>query len=128
MSRPTQFLQKKGLLKGRILDYGCGHGKDCDILGCEGYDPYYRPEKPEGHFDTIFCQYVLNVLPNLEDRQSVLDEIAVILKPEGKGYITVRSDKRNLNGFTSKGTWQGFIELDLPKMVGSGFHMYILEK
>ena len=67
LSVPTRYLLQHNLLKGRILDYGCGFGYDTDELikrgyNIIGYDYYYRPYYPEGKFDTIICNYVLNVL------------------------------------------------------------------
>lgn len=32
ISVPTRYLLKNGLLKGRILDFGCGFGFDTDEL------------------------------------------------------------------------------------------------
>ena len=67
LSVPTRYLLQHDLLKGRILDFGCGFGYDTDELKNRdfdiiGYDYYYRPNYPEGKFDTIICNYVLNVL------------------------------------------------------------------
>ena len=67
LSAPTRYLLQHGMLKGRILDFGCGFGFDADELKRQGYDIagydyYYRPKYPEGKFDTILCNYVLNVL------------------------------------------------------------------
>ena len=67
LSVPTRYLLQHNLLKGKILDYGCGFGYDTDELknrgfDIQGYDYYYRPDYPEDKFDTIICNYVLNVL------------------------------------------------------------------
>jgi hypothetical protein len=127
LSLPTRYLQQAGLLVGLMLDYGCGRGFDCDELGCDGYDPHWRPARPAASYDTIFCNYVLNVIPEAADRQDVLWDIQRLLG-HGKAYITVRNDKFT-DGFTSKGTWQGHVTLDLPvvKTCG-GFVMYLLDK
>ena len=127
ISLPTKYLQKRSLLIGRILDYGCGHGHDCDALGFEGYDPHWRPTPPNGKFDTIICNYVLNVLEESE-WQGVLDSISGLLFEGGKAYITVRTDKDSLNGWTSKGTYQCEVKLDLPLVYNGKFRMYRLEK
>jgi ATP adenylyltransferase len=67
VSYPTRVLLKEGQLKGRILDFGCGLGKDVEFLktqnlDIQGYDPTYQPNYPTEKFDTIICHYVLNVL------------------------------------------------------------------
>ncbi len=95
-SFPTKFLFSNGFIKGKTLDFGCGLGLDINYLknkdiDITGYDPYYLPEYPKVKFDTIICNYVLNVL--LKDEQTnVLMAISELLKPEGKAYISVRRD------------------------------------
>jgi diadenosine tetraphosphate (Ap4A) HIT family hydrolase len=96
LSFPAQFLLNQNLLQGKILDFGCGFGNDVKILrqkGCDiiGYDPYYFPEYPQHKFDTIICFYVLNVLFN-EEQANTLMEISHFLKPGGKAYYAVRRD------------------------------------
>ena len=102
-SLPTRTLLKKGLLKGRILDFGCGHGVDTDELREEGYDivgydNYYRAKLPTGKFDTIICHYVLNVLERAEQTE-VLMQISELLKPSGNAYFSVRRDLKDNIGF-----------------------------
>ena len=38
ISAPTRFLLEHQLLKGRVLDLGCGYGFDTDELKRQGYD------------------------------------------------------------------------------------------
>ena len=96
ISFPTRWLKQNNLLKGEILDFGCGFGFDTDELQKEGfdivgYDNYYRPEYPTKCFDTIICNYVLNVLETKE-QAVVLMEVSELLKPTGTAYFTVRRD------------------------------------
>lgn len=96
ISYPTRWLKQNKLLKGDILDFGCGHGFDTDELKKEGYnivgyDNYYRPEYPLKQFDTIICNYVLNVLEP-DEQAEVLMSVAELLKPNGCAYFTVRRD------------------------------------
>ena len=96
ISAPTRFLLKHELLKGRILDFGCGYGFDTNTLKQQGfditgYDSYYRPERPDGKFDTIICNYVLNVLEPYE-QADVLMDISNLLSPNGCAYFAVRRD------------------------------------
>jgi ATP adenylyltransferase len=96
ISYPARLLLDRGLLMGKILDFGCGFGKDVETLktkGLEiqGYDRHYFPTYPEEKFDTIICFYVLNVLL-LEEQSKVLLEVSQLLKPGGKAYFAVRRD------------------------------------
>lgn len=99
ISYPTRWLRNKNLLKGEILDYGCGYGFDTDYLkekgyNIVGYDNFYRPDYPKKRFDTIICNYVLNVLePN--EQAEVLMSVSELLKPTGKAYFSVRRDLKN---------------------------------
>jgi len=121
LSAPSRYLKEKGLLVGKLLDYGCGKGKDADILGATKYDPYFFPSV-EGiysngeiiKFDTVYCNFVFNVVEDEMERLRVCSHLCNHLKSEGTCYITVRRDKKKLKGKTSKGTWQGYIEFDLP--------------
>jgi len=97
-SFPTMKLYRQGFIKGRVLDFGCGFGADVSFLksksfDVQGYDPAYAPDYPTDTFDTILCNYVLNVL--LPDEQAeVLMQISERLKPNGKAYFSVRRDLR----------------------------------
>lgn len=99
MSFPTRWLKQNNLLIGEILDFGCGFGFDTDELKAQGYDitgydNYYRPNYPEKRFDTIICNYVLNVLePN--EQAEVLMSVSELLKPTGKAYFAVRRDLKS---------------------------------
>ena len=96
LSVPVRHLLKNKLLKGRILDFGCGYGFDTDELkrqgfDIEGYDYYFRPDFPNGQFDTIFCVYVLNVLEPYAQAE-VMMNVSNLLKPHGTAYYAVRRD------------------------------------
>lgn len=96
LSFPAKLILNKKLLVGEVLDFGCGFGRDVEILGSRdikiiGFDPHYFPDYPSVKFDTIICFYVLNVLMQ-EEQASVLMEISQLLKPTGKAYFAVRRD------------------------------------
>ncbi len=96
LSFPARHLLDAKRLKGRLLDYGCGFGKDTDLLlkkgfDITGYDPHYYPKLPPGKFDTILCTYVLGVLFR-EEQAKVLMHISSKLKPGGKAYFAIRRD------------------------------------
>jgi len=121
-SAPLSRLHGLGLLRGRILDYGCGHGGDVrymklhDMDVC-GYDPYWSPDLPIGSYDTITCTYVLNVV-DVEEEKAVIERTRQLLSPGGKVFFSVR---RDLKGFrnpyigcvTSRGM-QRYVDLSLP--------------
>lgn len=96
ISFPSKYLWTNGFLQGEVLDYGCGYGFDTDYLKSHGidivgYDNYYRPTYPNKRFDTIICNYVLNVLEP-EPQAEVLMEVSELLKPGGIAFFTVRRD------------------------------------
>ena len=123
-SAPMKWLAANDRIVGRALDYGCGHGYDADTYGMDSYDPHFQPDAPGRYFDTITCNYVLNVIESKVERLQVLRDIQARLESSGKAYITVRNDKRALRGTTSKG-WQGHIVLRLPVVRSvAGFIIY----
>jgi diadenosine tetraphosphate (Ap4A) HIT family hydrolase len=96
ISFPARHLLKNNLLKGKVLDFGCGLGSDVNILkekGVDvvGYDKFYFPQLPNEKFDTIICLYVLNVLQK-EEQTEVLLKVSQLLKPAGTAYFAVRRD------------------------------------
>ncbi|WP_154286431.1 bifunctional class I SAM-dependent methyltransferase/HIT family protein [Pedobacter puniceum] len=96
LSFPAKLLLNKNLLVDDVLDFGCGFGKDVELLkakgiNIEGYDKFYFPNYPNKKFNTIICFYVLNVLLP-EEQATVLMELSQLLKPTGKVYIAVRRD------------------------------------
>lgn len=119
LSFPARIILEKGLLKGDVLDYGCGFGKDVEQLQRKGikstgYDKHYLPAYPKQKYDTILCFYVLNVLLP-EEQATVLIEISQLLKPHGKAYFAVRRDIR-YEGFRThkihqKPTYQCLVKL-----------------
>ncbi len=119
LSYPAKIVLKQKKIIGKILDFGCGIGKDVEILKEKGfdiigYDPYYFPEFPNDKFDTILCFYVLNVLLP-EEQAEVLMNVSNLLKPDGKAYFAVRRDIQ-FEGFRihkvhKKETYQCLIKL-----------------
>jgi len=96
LSFPAKLLLNKSLLVGDVLDFGCGFGKDVELLGAKGiniigYDKHYFPTYPTKKFDTIICFYVLNVLMQ-EEQAVVLMQLSKLVKPTGKVYFAVRRD------------------------------------
>lgn len=99
LSYPSRILLNQNWIEGKVLDFGCGHGKDVEKLkekGIDiiGYDPHYQPEYPTEKFDTILCHYVLNVIQK-QEQANVLFEVSRLLKFGGKAYFSVRRDIKN---------------------------------
>jgi hypothetical protein len=82
-------------LRGKILDYGAGKGKDTEYLAAKGhhvraYDPYFFPVKPHGdRFDWVLLNYVLNVIPSRSDRRGLLQELRGLLNAGGHALVSV---------------------------------------
>ena len=110
-SAPAARLQKAGLIKGKVIDYGCGRGKDIEFYNnAVGYDPYYfkDPKVLKRIYDTVVCTYVANVLVYRErkDLYKTLRNLA-----RGNVFITVRRNIKK-EGYTSKGTYQEIVYVD----------------
>lgn len=127
LSVPTRYLLKHNLLKERILDYGCGFGFDTDELKRQGhditgYDYYYRPDFPEGKFDTIICNYVLNVLEPYAQAE-VMMNVTNLLKPQGAAYFAVRRDLTEegfrLHAIHKQYTYQCNVRLPFESLVAN---------
>lgn len=97
-SFPARWLTLNRYLRGSVLDYGCGHGKDVEFyathdLKAKGFDPHFFPDLPNTafSFDRITCTFVFNVL-ELYARNEAMMYISRLLKPKGRAYISVRRD------------------------------------
>ncbi len=128
LSFPARQLFNKMLLVGDVLDFGCGFGKDVELLkekgiAISGYDKHYFPALPLKKFDTITCLYVLNVLMQ-EEQAGVLMKISQLLKPAGKAYYAVRRDLQ-YEGFRThkihqKPTYQCNVKLPFKSIIKNG--------
>ena len=138
LSAPMRYLLDNGFFPREarrlltVLDFGCGKGFDADFCGFAKYDPHFFPDKmmiQSKCWDIVVCNYVLNVIPDLTSRMAVIWDIQNTLLDDGVAYISIRNDKKNLNGETKIGTWQGFTPLNLPVVhKTSGFIIYKLTK
>ena len=90
-SLPARLLRDKGLVCGRVLDYGSGKGLDASTFGWEAYDPHHGPKMPRGRFDTILVTYVLNILSEAA-ADVVMEDVRGRLRAGGRAYLTVRRD------------------------------------
>ncbi|WP_298393721.1 HIT family protein [Flavobacterium sp.] len=119
LSYPARILLNQKRIKGKVLDFGCGIGKDVELLKdkgfeIDGFDPFYFPEFPTEKYDTILCFYVLNVLLP-EEQAEVLMNVSHLLKPNGKAYFAVRRDIQyegyRMHKLHKKETYQCIIKL-----------------
>jgi hypothetical protein len=128
VSRTPQILTERGLLRGRILDYGCGFGFDADHFGWEAYDPHYRAKTPEGLFDTVVCNHVANMLTRTSRRQlyRVLEEL---LTPQGRAYLSVSRKIPVAGKLGVRKRIQNYVVLTLPSVYRDGeLEIYRLER
>jgi hypothetical protein len=112
-SRAAELLTGLALVKGRVLDYGCGFGFDADHCGWDAYDPYYRPRDPEGPYDTILCTLVLNVLSRAR-RARVLAHIQSLLTHDGHAYLAVSRNVPVTGKLGIHHSLQNYVVLTLP--------------
>jgi hypothetical protein len=115
-SRTAQFLDEQGLLRGRILDYGCGFGFDADHFGWEAFDPHYRQKLPQGPFDTIVCNHVANMLTR-HSRQELFQTLQVLLAFQGKAYISVSRKIPKTGKIALRKRIQNYVVLTLPSLL-----------
>lgn len=114
MSHPMRVLLNSGVLTGkRVLDFGCGKGKDVSHLRSagikvEGYDPYWRDTMPLGLFDVVTMIYVVNTLELWDDKREAVRNALCKVTPGGTLYVAIRADLRNLTGHKKGGTWQDY--------------------
>lgn len=141
-SHTVKTIEKSGIIKNRIFDFGCGTGSDVNFLKSKKYkvsywDPHFYPKNPPSNFishsfQTIFCTYILNVISK-KDRMAAIKKIQGLLHKNGKAFFTVRTSsdilekarknkwKKKEDGWiTKRGTFQkGFkpneLELLLKK-------------
>jgi diadenosine tetraphosphate (Ap4A) HIT family hydrolase len=129
LSFPVRWLFKNRLLRGRILDFGCGYGSDVKILVAKGldvtgYDNYYFREKPLGKFNTVICSYVLNVLQP-DEQPEVLMSVSEILYKDGIAYYAVRRDIRyegfRIHKIHKKTTYQCNVKLPFKSLFSNEY-------
>lgn len=95
----------------KILDYGCGRGRDIEFyrekgFAAEGYDPYPQfgfTQQPSGLYDLVCVVFVLNVLPNIWERLLVIKKASEFLKQGGLLLLVTRSNETINQEAKSKG-------------------------
>ena len=134
LSALGRYLLKNSLLKGLILDFGYSFGFDTDELKRQGYDVtgydyYYRPDYPESKFNTIICNYVLNVLEPYAQAE-VLMNVTNLLHPKGTAYFAVRRDLAEegfrLHAIHKQYTYQCNVRLPFESLIcNNSYELYL---
>jgi hypothetical protein len=115
VSKTARLLQERGLLRGRVLDYGCGFGFDADRLGWEAYDPHYRQTPPPGLFDTVVCNHVANMLTRAS-RRELLRTLQLLLADGGRAYVSVSRKIPREGKLALRKRIQNYVVLTLPSL------------
>ena len=115
VSKTARFLDERRLLRGRVLDYGCGFGFDADHFGWEAFDPHYRQRLPAGRFDTIVCNHVANMLTR-GSRRELFRAIQALLAPHGKAYVSVSRKIPRAGKIALRKRIQNYVVLTLPSV------------
>jgi DNA phosphorothioation-associated putative methyltransferase len=142
-SNPLKTSINAGIIKAgdNVMDFGCGHGKDVEHLSAEGftangYDRFYYPDNftnETANWNIALCFYVLNVLPTIQERQAVLQEIYDMLPKGGRVLIAVRSQKE-VDYAAQRSKWLVYRDGYISKVAKTGnqfqtgFTQYELDK
>jgi hypothetical protein len=113
LSKTARILIDGKLIRGRVLDYGCGLGFDADQQGWEAYDPYYRPSQPTGTYDTIIVNHVVNILTR-RSRGELLARVNALLATGGTAYISVARNIPVSGKAAPRRRIQNYVVLTLP--------------
>jgi hypothetical protein len=99
-SAPLRHLlsSRPSWVKGKVLDFGTGRGRDCKALKKRGisvscYDPHHpKPsmtQLPSGRFGLVLATYVVNVLPPKE-RRAAIRRMGSKVAPKGRLVVAAR--------------------------------------
>ncbi|MFQ5641903.1 MAG: hypothetical protein ACE5IR_28335, partial [bacterium] len=106
-SKPVRYFEESGLIKGKCLDYGCG----MDRHKYKKFDPFYKPDYIllKKKWDTIMCNYVLNVIPLTHNRIELLLTLKHLLAKNGRILVSVWQ-KDEFDSTTKSGYQSGMSE------------------
>lgn len=125
-SKAATFLSK--VVRGRTLDFGCGWGFDADYFKWDSFDPYYRPKKLEGSYDSIVCISVINALSR-NNRTKAIKKIQELLAEDGTAYLAVPRDLPVTGKMGIHHSLQNYVVLTLPSVYSdNSLEIYVLKK
>jgi hypothetical protein len=113
LSKTARVLVERKLIRGRVLDFGCGLGFDAQQLGWEAFDPYYRPGQPTGSYDTIVVNHVANILTRAS-REMLFHTVSALLTPTGTAYVSVARNIPVSGKHGPRRRIQNYVVLTLP--------------
>jgi hypothetical protein len=115
-SAPIRYWTNEGLLRGEVLDFGSGQ----EAHEYEKYDIVHWPDPAvlTKSWDTVMCNYVMNVQPADHLITQLACIIAHLVRPGGKALFAIRNDVKE-TAETARGTqvsktadeWQAFLEV-----------------
>jgi len=116
-SKPMRFYGEAGLLVGEVLDFGCGK----DPHDFARYDPAHHPDPAalNKQWDTVTCNYVLNVLPLEGLRTNVMLSLRSLVRADGHALVSVWQRSPEAETFrTSRGYQCGWSKEEWTAFLG----------
>lgn len=105
LSRPVRLAVDLGIIDAdsTFFDYGCGYGEDIAGLTnaglvASGWDPHFRPDAPRNPADVVNLGYVINVIPEVSERQQVVRDA---FRLAGKALLVSARLDNELRGLTA---------------------------
>ena len=130
-SVPWAYWIKAELIRGRVLDFGCGNEQHLEV---DRYDAFTCPNVAPllQEWDTITCNYVLNTQPADHLVIQILALINQMLAPGGHALIACITRSKDLDGTRAAGgrdtlsrdEWEEVIcpVFDVERVKASGFY------
>lgn len=133
VSMSCRMIEQKGSTSYKdVLDYGAGKLRNAKHLNSKGfcvdvldtplqtskwgYEDFFEVgfiyddvSKITKTYDAILCSFVLNVIPDRDDRVSILKNIKKLLKDAGIAVIETRSGKDIANSKTAQAYRDGYL-------------------
>lgn len=128
LSKTARVLLAGGLIRGRVLDYGCGRGFDAQHEGWDAYDPYYAPTPVAGPYDTIVVNHVANILTRAS-REKLYQTVNALLGAGGTAWFSVARNIPERGKAGLRRRIGNYVVLTLPTLFADGEEeIYRLDK
>ena len=134
LSLPVKCAIRDGLVSpsSTLFDYGCGRGRDIELLKSQGYhvsgwDPAFFPDEDRHEADIVNIGYVINVIEDASERAATLRKawdlcrrllvVSAQVLVQGRGQAQVEFGDGILTG---RGTFQKFFgQVELKSYIES---------